>query len=43
MQVLKKITQFLFNDKTNLGKKIEKRLKILTVVANFKKSTEEHP
>ena len=42
MQILKKITQFLFNDKTSLGKN-EKSLKILRVVANFKKSTESNP
>ena len=43
MQILKKITQFLFNDKTSLGKKNEKSLKILRVVANFKKSAESNP
>ena len=39
MQVLNKNTHFLFNDKSNLGKKIEKSLKILRAVANFKKSS----
>ena len=43
MQVLNTNTHFLFNDKPNLGKKIAKSLKILRVVANFKKSTNEHP
>ena len=43
MQVLKKNTQFIFNDKPNLGKKIAKSLKILRAVANFKNSTNEHP
>ena len=42
MKVLNKITQFLFNDEPNLGKKIVKSLKILKVVANFKKSTNEY-
>ena len=42
MKVLNKITQFLFNDEPNLDKKIAKSLKILKVVANFKKSTNEH-
>ena len=42
MQVLKKNTQFILNDKPNLGKKIAKSLKILRVVANFKNSTNEH-
>ena len=42
MRVLNKITQFLFNDKPNLGKLIAKSLQILRVVANFKKSTDEH-
>ena len=43
MQVLNKNTQFLFNNKPNLGKKIAKSLKILRVVANFKKSTNKYP
>ena len=43
MQVLNKNTQFIFNDKANLGKKNAKSLKILRVVANFKNSTNEHP
>ena len=43
MQVLNKNTQLLFNVKPNFGKKIAKILKILRVVANFKKSTKEHP
>ena len=44
MQVLNTNTHFLFNDKPNLGKKkIAKSLKILRIMANFKKSTNEHP
>ena len=36
-------TQFIFNDKASLGKKIAKNYLILRVVANFKKSTNGHP
>ena len=42
MQVLNKNTQFLIDDKRNFGKKNAKILKMLRVVANFKKSTNEH-
>ena len=43
MQVLNKNTQFIFNDEPNLGTKIAKSFKILWVVTNFKKSTNEQP
>ena len=44
MRILNKNTQFPFKGKPNLGKKkIAKALKILGVVANFKKSISEHP
>ena len=44
MQVLNKNTQFISNDKPNLGKKEKaKSIKILMKVANFKKSANKHP